>query len=80
MRALKRANVFVPFEVNGFEERARHMIDIAPWSLRPIIPQVKTGCTRYIQHYLTHSSTKLLASRQHLTIRLTTTFNYSSHD
>ena len=40
---------YAPFEVNGFEERARHMIDIAESSLAPIYPEAKAGFTRFIQ-------------------------------
>jgi len=36
-------------EVNGFEERARHMIAIAPSALAPVQPDPKPGFNRYIQ-------------------------------
>ncbi len=37
-------------EVNGFEERARHMIAIAPEALADIDPGAKEGFTRFIHH------------------------------
>lgn len=36
-------------EFRPFEERARHMISIAPEALAPIIPTKKDGLTRYIE-------------------------------
>ena len=36
-------------EFRGFEERARHMIKIAPEALAPIVPEIKAGLTRYIE-------------------------------
>ena len=38
-----------PGELRGFEERARHMIEIAAESLKPVIPTPKSGFTRSIQ-------------------------------
>ena len=38
-----------PGEVGGFEERARHMIEIAPAALADIDPGPKQGFTRYIK-------------------------------
>ena len=38
-----------PGELRGFEERARHMIEIAEESLAPVIPTPKSGFTRSIQ-------------------------------
>ena len=38
-----------PGEVGGFEERARHMIEIAPSALADIKPDQKQGFTRYIK-------------------------------
>jgi len=35
-------------ELNGFAERARHMIAIAPQALANIVPEPKNGFTRYI--------------------------------
>ena len=40
---------FAPFEVNGFEERARHMIAIAETSLNTVVPEPVEGFNRYIQ-------------------------------
>ena len=40
---------FAGIELNGFEERARHMIDIAESSLAPVAPEPKDGFTRYIE-------------------------------
>lgn len=37
-------------EVNGFEERARHLVDIAESSLADEYPAVKVGFKRYIKH------------------------------
>ena len=39
-----------PFEVNGFEERARHMIKIAPAALADVAVEPKAGFTRFIRH------------------------------
>ena len=36
-------------ELAGFEERARHMIDIAEDSLAPVVPDEKEGFRRYIR-------------------------------
>jgi len=36
-------------ELRGFEERARHMIAIAPQALAPIEPEAKAGFRRYIR-------------------------------
>lgn len=44
-----RPRAFAPFEVNGFEERARHMIDIADQSLQSVKPEPKEGFNRYIK-------------------------------
>lgn len=38
-----------PGEVGGFEERARHMIDIAPRALADVMPDAKPGFTRFIK-------------------------------
>ena len=38
-----------PGEVSGFEERARHMIDIAPDALRDVKVAPKSGFTRFIR-------------------------------
>jgi acyl-CoA reductase-like NAD-dependent aldehyde dehydrogenase len=38
-----------PFEIAGFEERARHMIEIAPGALAEIRPPAKRGFERFIQ-------------------------------
>lgn len=38
-----------PGEVDGFEERARHMISIAEEALKTITPATKQGFTRYIK-------------------------------
>lgn len=38
-----------PQEVRGFEERANHMIAIAPQALAPLVPQKKTGFERRIK-------------------------------
>jgi len=35
-------------ELNGFEERARHMIAIADQALAPIVPEPKAGFRRYV--------------------------------
>jgi acyl-CoA reductase-like NAD-dependent aldehyde dehydrogenase len=35
-------------ELNGFEERARHMIAIADEALAPVVPQPKAGFKRYV--------------------------------
>jgi acyl-CoA reductase-like NAD-dependent aldehyde dehydrogenase len=39
----------VPGEVRGFEERARHMIDIAPTALADVQTEPKAGFTRFIR-------------------------------
>jgi acyl-CoA reductase-like NAD-dependent aldehyde dehydrogenase len=36
-------------ELNGFEERARHMIAIAERALAPVIPDPRPGFTRYVR-------------------------------
>ncbi|MDH5749873.1 MAG: aldehyde dehydrogenase family protein [Rhodospirillales bacterium] len=41
---------FAPFEVGGFEERARHMIAIAPEALGDLHVPPKEGFTRFIRH------------------------------
>lgn len=38
-----------PGEVGGFEERARHMIAIAPEALADVVPQAKSGFNRFIR-------------------------------
>lgn len=38
-----------PGEIRGFEERARHMISIAPAALADVRPAEKTGFTRFIR-------------------------------
>lgn len=38
-----------PGEVSGFEERARHMIEIAESALQTVTPEVKDGFKRYIK-------------------------------
>ncbi len=38
-----------PGEVGGFEERARHMIEIAPTALADVTPAPKSGFTRFIR-------------------------------
>lgn len=38
-----------PGELRGFEERARHMIDIAPSALAPVRPAERQGFDRYIE-------------------------------
>jgi len=38
-----------PGEVNGFEERARHMIEIANIALQPVTPATTDGFNRYIK-------------------------------
>jgi acyl-CoA reductase-like NAD-dependent aldehyde dehydrogenase len=40
---------FAGSELNGFEERARHMIGIAESSLMPLEPTPKTGFKRYVR-------------------------------
>ena len=40
---------FAPVEVAGFEERARHMIDIAPDSLADIEAEPRPGFSRFVQ-------------------------------
>jgi len=37
-----------PGEIRGFEERARHMIAIAPQALADVEPQAKAGFTRFV--------------------------------
>ena len=44
-----RASAHSPFEINGFEERARHMIAIAPQSLQDLAVEPKDGFTRFIR-------------------------------
>ena len=48
-RQMGRPIRYAPFEVNGFEERARYMISIARTSLADIIIKPKDGFTRYIR-------------------------------
>lgn len=38
-----------PGELRGFEERARHMIAIAPRALEPEVPEPKPGFTRFVR-------------------------------
>jgi acyl-CoA reductase-like NAD-dependent aldehyde dehydrogenase len=40
---------FAAGELRGFEERARHMIAIAEGALAPVVPEPKSGFTRYIR-------------------------------
>ena len=39
-----------PWELNGFTERARHMISIADNALQPFKPEAKEGFERWIEH------------------------------
>ncbi len=48
-RQMGRPLAFAPFEVAGFEERARHMIAIAPEVLGDIAVEPKAGFTRFIR-------------------------------
>jgi len=41
---------YAPGEVNGFEERARHMIATAPGALKDQPAEAKDGFTRFIRH------------------------------
>jgi acyl-CoA reductase-like NAD-dependent aldehyde dehydrogenase len=38
-----------PGEIAGFEERARHMIEIAPQALGDVEPEPKEGFTRFVR-------------------------------
>ncbi len=38
-----------PGEVGGFEERARHMIEISPRALADVVPEAKPGFTRFVK-------------------------------
>ena len=38
-----------PAELRGFEERARHMLAVAPSALAPLKPEPKSGFVRYIE-------------------------------
>ena len=40
---------YAPGELAGFEERARHMIAIAPEALADIVPPKQAGCERFVQ-------------------------------
>ncbi len=40
---------YTPSEIAGFSARAKHMISIASAALAPVIPQAKSGFTRYIK-------------------------------
>ena len=44
-----RPIAYSPGEIRGFEERARHMIDIAPSALQDLQVGDKEGFTRFIQ-------------------------------
>jgi acyl-CoA reductase-like NAD-dependent aldehyde dehydrogenase len=48
-RQMGRPLRYTPGEVNGFEERARYMIDAAPEALAPIVLPAKDSLTRYIE-------------------------------
>ncbi len=48
-RQMGRPLAYAPFEVAGFEERARHMIAIAPEALGDIAVEPKAGFTRFIR-------------------------------
>lgn len=48
-RQMGRPLRYTPGEVNGFEERARHMIAAAPEALAPIVLPQKDNLTRYIE-------------------------------
>ena len=49
-RQMGRPIRYAPGEVGGFEERARHMIAIAPDALKDIDVGAKEGFTRFIRH------------------------------
>ncbi len=48
-RQMGRPLAYSPFEVAGFEERARHMIAIAPDAMGDIAVEPKAGFTRFIR-------------------------------
>ncbi len=48
-RQMGRPIAFSPFELGGFEERARHMVAIAPTSLVDVPAGQKDGFTRFIR-------------------------------
>ena len=48
-RQMGRPIAHSPFEVGGFEERARHMIEIAPAALADVRPTPRDGFERYIR-------------------------------
>jgi acyl-CoA reductase-like NAD-dependent aldehyde dehydrogenase len=48
-RQMGRPLAFTPGEIRGFEERARHMIAIAPEALKDIAVEPKAGFTRFIR-------------------------------
>jgi len=48
-RQMGRPLAYAPFEIAGFEERARHMIAIAPEALGDIAVEPKAGFTRFIR-------------------------------
>ena len=48
-RMMGRPIRYAAGELNGFAERARHMIAIAETALAPVKPEVKDGFTRYIR-------------------------------
>lgn len=48
-RQMGRPIKYAGNELNGFEERARYMIDIAAEALAPVVPQPKSGFTRYVR-------------------------------
>jgi acyl-CoA reductase-like NAD-dependent aldehyde dehydrogenase len=49
-RQMGRPIAHSPSEVNGFEERARYMISIAPQALADLAVEPKAGFTRFIRH------------------------------
>ncbi len=48
-RQMGRPIAYAPFEIGGFEERARHMVAIAPTSLVDVPAGPKEGFTRFIR-------------------------------
>lgn len=48
-RQMGRPLAYTPGEIRGFEERARHMIAIAPEALKDIAVEPKAGFTRFIR-------------------------------
>jgi len=48
-RMMGRPIRYAAGELNGFAERARHMISIAETALAPVKPEAKAGFTRYIR-------------------------------